>query len=54
MGKFVCDVCGAEKPLPKCCGNEEMKSQGPYSICTYCGIITYFPFHCGRRMTPKY
>ncbi|MFH0971582.1 MAG: hypothetical protein V1835_03360 [Candidatus Micrarchaeota archaeon] len=53
MAKFVCPVCGADKPVPNCCGNEEMKSNGSYLVCTFCGAIQYFPMHCSKLMKVK-
>ncbi|MFH1258048.1 MAG: hypothetical protein ABIG96_02640 [Candidatus Micrarchaeota archaeon] len=50
MGKLVCVVCSEEKPVPKCCGNEEMLSKGSHMVCKYCGAIQYYPLHCGKLM----
>lgn len=53
MGMLVCKRCEVEKPIPKCCNDEEMKSEGPNLICTYCNSMQYFPFHCGQMMAVK-
>ncbi|MBI5225306.1 hypothetical protein HY989_05545 [Candidatus Micrarchaeota archaeon] len=50
MGKLYCVVCGEEKPITKCCNQEEMKSNGSYLVCGYCGTLEYFPMHCSKLM----
>ncbi|HLC47572.1 MAG TPA: hypothetical protein VJI13_00725 [Candidatus Norongarragalinales archaeon] len=53
MGKLFCGKCGEERAIPKCCNNQEMRSQAANLICNFCGIITYTPYHCGQRMIVK-
>lgn len=53
MARFVCLICGIEKPIPKCCNDQEMKHNGSYLVCPFCGAVQYFPLHCGKLMKVK-
>jgi hypothetical protein len=51
MAKLLCDICGAEKDVPRCC-DKSMILRGEYLMCCcsdLCGH-QYIPECCGQQM----